>query len=126
MQQILLQLARLWLCKSLLKCKAKTSFIALRTIDLQSKQTFPDIDLDEDEEPRVVRADIKLDPGVQHQLHLVRFDLMQFVNGLHQYIMNRVKNRNLIYLYCDSVVFYAEINNISCRFFTANLNLRKL
>ena len=109
----------------MLKCKAITSFIALRTIDLQSKQTLPDIDLDEDE-PRVVRADIKLDPGVQHQLHLVRFDLMQFVNGLHQYIMNRVKNRSLISLYCYSVVFYAEINNISCRFFIANLNSRKL
>ena len=109
----------------MLKCKAKTSFIALRTIDLRSKQIFPDIDLDEGE-PRVVRADIKLDPGVQHQLHLVRFDLMQFVNGLHQYIMNRVKNRSLISLYCYSVVFYAEINNISCRFFIANLNLRKL
>ena len=32
----------------------------------------------------------ELEVRVQHLLHLVRFDLMQFVNGLHQYIMARV------------------------------------
>lgn len=34
---------------------------------------------------------LKMDKTLQHQLHIVRFDLMQFVNILHQYMMTRVR-----------------------------------
>lgn len=51
---------------------------------------MPDHDVD-NEEIDVVGTNTRLDKRVQHQLHLVRFDLMQFVNGLHQYIMGRVR-----------------------------------
>ena len=51
--------------------------------------------MDEEENNTTVQTNIKLEHGVQHQLHLVRFDLMQFVNGLHQYIMTRVRTQDI-------------------------------
>lgn len=63
--------------------------LLFRLLDLQSRHIIPDSDQDE-EEHNVVQMNIKLEHRIQHQLHLVRFDLMQFVNGLHQYIMTRV------------------------------------
>ncbi len=48
----------------------------------------------DEEENNTVQTNTKLEHRVQHQMHLVRFDLMQFVNGLHQYIMTRVRTED--------------------------------
>ncbi|CAB4000874.1 Gamma-tubulin complex component 5, partial [Paramuricea clavata] len=74
--------------------RAKWSLDDLRFKDLQSRHIIPDSDQDE-EENNVVQMNIKLEHRIQHQLHLVRFDLMQFVNGLHQYIMTRILHSKL-------------------------------
>ena len=72
--------------------------VVLLIIGLRRRQMFPtDSDLDE-EQDNEIETNSNLEHRVEHQLHLVRFDLMQFVNGLHQYIMTRVKFSRLVLL----------------------------
>ena len=58
--------------------------------DLQGN--FIDSESDKDQEAPLAdrEAPLKHHHHSQHRMHLLRFDLMQFVNGLHQYIMTRV------------------------------------
>ena len=65
--------------------------VFLYLLDLQRRHITPNLEDIEDEEKIAVQPGLVMDYRVQHRLHLVRFDLMQFVNGLHQYIMSRVR-----------------------------------
>lgn len=57
-------------------------------LDLESESTILDVQLELVNEST---RGLKMDKTLQHQLHIVRFDLMQFVNILHQYMMTRVR-----------------------------------
>ncbi|XP_028405031.1 gamma-tubulin complex component 5-like [Dendronephthya gigantea] len=75
--------------------RAKWSLDDLRFKDLQRRQIAPNFEDIEDEEKTPVQPGPVMDYRVQHRLHLVRFDLMQFVNGMHQYIMTRILHSKL-------------------------------
>ncbi|XP_046839158.1 gamma-tubulin complex component 5-like isoform X2 [Xenia sp. Carnegie-2017] len=76
----------------LLVKQAKWSLDELRFKDLESESTILDAQFELVNEST---KGLKMDKTLQHQLHIVRFDLMQFVNILHQYMMTRILHSKL-------------------------------